>query len=49
MPYKRFKKTLFKKVRGKWKKKKTYPTANDARTAMKYYKEKELKKKKKSQ
>lgn len=41
MPYKRFKKTLFKKVRGGWTKKKTFPTANEARTAMRRLREKE--------
>lgn len=45
MPYKRFRKTLHKKVGGKWKKKKTYPSANKARAAMMYYRAKELKKK----
>jgi predicted metalloendopeptidase len=35
MPYKRFRKTLYKKVRGKWTKKKTFPSANKAREAMK--------------
>ena len=44
MPYKRFKKTLHKKVGGKWKKKKTYPTANKARKAMMRLREKESKK-----
>ena len=44
MPYRRFKKTLYKKVRGKWKKKKTFSTANEARTAMKRLREKEEKK-----
>ncbi|XOB40851.1 MAG: hypothetical protein ACKKMP_03120 [Candidatus Nealsonbacteria bacterium] len=34
MPYKRFRKTLYVKKRGKWTKKKTYPSANTARTAM---------------
>ncbi len=34
MPYKRFRKTLYVKKRGKWTKKKTYPSANKARTAM---------------
>jgi hypothetical protein len=34
MPYKRFKKTLYVKRGGKWTKKKTYPSANTARTAM---------------
>ncbi len=34
MPYKRFKKTLYVKRGGKWTKKKTYPSANRARTAM---------------
>ena len=46
MPYKRFRKTLYKKVGGKWKKKKTYPSANKARSAMMYYRAIELKKKK---
>ena len=41
MPYKRFKKTLYKKVRGKWTKKKTYPTANKAREAMRLLRKKE--------
>ena len=45
MPYKRFKKTLYKKVKGKWKKKKTYPSANKARKGMMYHREKEAKKK----
>ena len=45
MPYKRFKKTLYKKVRGKWKKKKTYPTANKARRAMMRLRGEENKKK----
>ncbi|UZE93060.1 MAG: hypothetical protein ACKKMV_02785 [Candidatus Nealsonbacteria bacterium] len=44
MPYRRFKKTLHKKVRGKWKKKKTFPTANKAREAMRRLREKEQKK-----
>lgn len=34
MPYKRFKKTLFVKKGGGWTKKKTYRSANKARTAM---------------
>lgn len=41
MPYKRFKKTLFKKVGGKWKKKKTFPTAHRARKAMRRLREQE--------
>lgn len=41
MPYKRFKKTLFKKVRGGWTKKKTFSTAHEARKAMRSLREKE--------
>lgn len=41
MPYKRFRKTLYKKVRGKWTKKKTYPSAHKARKAMRYFRSKE--------
>lgn len=45
MPYKRFKKVLFKKTKGKWKKMKAYPTQNRARVAMRRLTEKEDKKK----
>jgi len=44
MPYRRFKKTLYKRVRGKWRKKKTFPTANKAREAMERLREQEHKK-----
>jgi hypothetical protein len=42
MPYRRFKKTLYKKVRGGWTKKKTYRTAHEARKAMRILRSKEL-------
>ncbi|MFQ6049833.1 MAG: hypothetical protein ACE5J0_02215 [Candidatus Paceibacterales bacterium] len=41
MPYKRFKKTIFKKVRGRWTKKKIYRTIHEARKAMKRLRAKE--------
>ena len=41
MPYRRFKKTLYKKVKGGWTKQKTYRTANQARRAMTYLRAKE--------
>ena len=46
MPYKRFKKTVYKKARGKWTKQKTYPSANKARKSMLYLRAKEEKSKK---
>jgi hypothetical protein len=46
MPYRRFRKTLFRKKRGKWTKKKTYPSAKAASTAMKRLREKETAKSK---
>lgn len=45
MPYRRFKKTLFKKVQGKWTKKHTYKTAKDAKRAMESLRKEEEKKK----
>jgi hypothetical protein len=44
MPYRRFKKTLYKKVDGKWTKKKTFPSANRAREEMNRLREIEKKK-----
>lgn len=44
MPYRRFKKTLFKKVKGKWKRVKSYPTQNASRKAMRRLVEKEKEK-----
>jgi len=47
MPYKRFKKTLYVKKNGKFTKKKTFASANKARTAMKRLEELEAAAKKK--
>ena len=41
MPYRRVKKTLFKKIRGKGTKKKTYRSAKAAVTAMKRFRAEE--------
>ncbi len=45
MPYKRFRKTLFEKKKGKWSKKHTYRSANQAREQMLRLKKIETRKK----
>jgi hypothetical protein len=45
MPYKRFRKTLFEKKKGKWTKKHTYRSANQAREQMLRMRKKEARKK----
>ncbi|MBD3208195.1 MAG: hypothetical protein GF370_01945 [Candidatus Nealsonbacteria bacterium] len=48
MPYKRFKKTLFKKVGGKWTKKHTYRSAKQAKDAKERLEKEEQRKKAKA-
>ena len=43
MPYRRYKKTVFKKVKGKWVKRNTYPTMNRARRAVERFRSLEKK------